>query len=225
MDKRLEAIASRVRRGCRLADIGTDHAYLPIYLVQEAICSKVIAADVNESPLAVAAQNICEKGLQDNIILRLGDGLSVLAPGEVDDIVIAGMGGELIASLIKNAPFVRSPQYRLILQPMSRPETLREYLMTNGFHIEDEEIICQGNKLYIIMQVAFADVAAVTDMAQYYIGKLPQDTPLIYWERVTKHLMQCLQGAKARGNISEQKELERTLEAVVRQVEGEKEIC
>ena len=110
IDKRLEAIASRVRRGCRLADIGTDHAYLPIYLMQRGICERVIAVDINESPLAVAAQNINKANLQDKIALRLGSGLSVLAPDEVDDIVIAGMGGVLFANLLADAPFIRSSQ-------------------------------------------------------------------------------------------------------------------
>lgn len=214
IDKRLEAIASRVRRGCRLADIGTDHAYLPIYLMQRGICERVIAADINESPLAVAAQNINKANLQDKIALRLGSGLSVLAPDEVDDIVIAGMGGELIANLLADAPFIRSSQYRLILQPMSRPEKLREFLLANGFAIENEEIICQGDKLYNVMQATFVNASAVTDMAQFYIGNLPADTPPIYWDRVCKHLNQCLQGAALRGNTAEQRDWERVIKVI-----------
>ena len=214
IDKRLEAIASRVRRGCRLADIGTDHAYLPIYLMQRGISERVIAADINESPLAVAAQNINKANLQDKIALRLGSGLSVLAPDEVDDIVIAGMGGELIANLLADAPFIRSSQYRLILQPMSRPEKLREFLLANGFAIENEEIICQGDKLYNVMQATFVNASAVTDMAQFYIGNLPADTPSIYWDRVCKHLNQCLQGAALRGNTAEQRDWERVIKVI-----------
>ena len=214
IDKRLEAIVSRVRRGCRLADIGTDHAYLPIYLMQHGICERVIAADINESPLAVATQNINKANLQDKIALRLGSGLSVLLPDEVDDIVIAGMGGELIANLLADAPFIRSSQYRLILQPMSRPEKLREFLLTGGFTIENEEIICQGDKLYNVMQATFVNASAVTDMAQFYIGNLPADTPSIYWDRVCKHLNQCLQGAALRGNTAEQRDWERILEVI-----------
>lgn len=214
IDKRLEAIASRVRRGCRLADIGTDHAYLPIYLMQRGICERVIAADINESPLAVAAQNINKANLQDKIALRLGSGLSVLAPDEVDDIVIAGMGGELIANLLADAPFIRSSQYRLILQPMSRPEKLREFLLANGFAIENEEIIRQGDKLYNVMQATFVNASAVTDMAQFYIGNLPADTPSIYWDRVCKHLNQCLQGAALCGNTAEQRDWERVIKVI-----------
>ncbi len=214
LDKRLEAIASRVRHGCRLADIGTDHAYLPIYLMQSGICESIIAADINESPLAVAQQNIVKAGLQDKITLRLGSGLSVVKPNEVDDIVIAGMGGELIVSILSDASFIRSSQYRLILQPMSRSEKLREFLLTNGFIIENEEIICQGDKLYNIMQVAYTNAPAVSDAIEFYFGALPDDTPPIYWDRVCKHIRQCLQGAILRGNVVEQRNLKSVLEAV-----------
>lgn len=126
-------IARYIPSGSKVADIGTDHAVLPIHLVRCGLADSAIATDINKKPLMKAAENIDAVGLSDAIELRLGNGLACISPNEVDTIVIAGMGGELIADILAAAPWLRSGSYKLILQPMSRSERLREYLAAQHF--------------------------------------------------------------------------------------------
>ena len=133
LGKRLLKIAEFIPAGSRVADIGTDHGVLPIHLVRCGLACSVIATDINKKPLGKAAENIDTAALSDYITLRLGDGLGCIAADEVDTIVIAGMGGELIADILDAAPWLRNGNYRLVLQPMSRSERLREYLRINRF--------------------------------------------------------------------------------------------
>ncbi len=131
--------AAYVRRGSSIADIGTDHAWLPIYLIDKGIVPRAIAADINEGPLDRARINI-PKGMQKKIELRLTDGLSGIENAGVCDILICGMGGELIARIIGDAPFVKDKKIRLILQPMTKAPYLREYLLSEGFSIIGETL-------------------------------------------------------------------------------------
>ena len=133
LSRRLSAAFELVREGEIVADIGTDHAVLPIHLVRCGLADSAIATDINKKPLMKAAENIDAVGLSDAIELRLGNGLACISPNEVDTIVIAGMGGELIADILAAAPWLRSGSYKLILQPMSRSERLREYLAAQHF--------------------------------------------------------------------------------------------
>ena len=131
--------AAYVRRGSAVADIGTDHAFLPIYLIENGISPRAVAADINEGPLARARINI-PKGMQKKIELRLTDGLHGIEDAKVDDVLICGMGGELIARIIADAPFVKNEKIRLVLQPMTKAPTLREFLLSEGFSIIGETL-------------------------------------------------------------------------------------
>ena len=126
INDRLLTAVRFVRNGKRFADIGTDHAYLPIYLINRGIITNAIAADINKGPLDKAHENICKYNLQDNIHTVLCDGLSKIEPDSVDDIAIFGMGGELIVKIIDEASWVKDTDKRLILQPMTHPEKLRD---------------------------------------------------------------------------------------------------
>lgn len=137
-----------VRAGARLADVGTDHAYLPIYLAQTGKISTAIATDINAGPLESARKNIAAYGYSDRIAVLLCDGLSEVSAEDVDDIAILGMGGELIARIIEYAPWLRSRGKRLILQPMTHPERLREALLKSGFAIIDESISEDRGRVY-----------------------------------------------------------------------------
>ena len=119
LGNRLALCASMVREGTKLADIGTDHAYLPIWLARKGRISSAIAADVKPLPLRSAEQNIRRYHVEEQITTRLSDGLRALSPDEADDIVLAGMGGELIIRLIGEAPWLKAGDKRLILQPMT----------------------------------------------------------------------------------------------------------
>ena len=123
-DRLLTAIPF-VRQGKRFADIGTDHAYLPIYLMDKGIIASAVAADINQGPLDKAQENILKYGFNDSISTVLCDGLTKIKPDSVDDIAIFGMGGELIVKIIDEASWVKDSDKRLILQPMTHPEKLR----------------------------------------------------------------------------------------------------
>ncbi len=131
-----------------VADVGTDHAYIPIRLIKEGRAKKVIATDMNKGPLSAAKENAESECVSDSIELRLGDGLSPLDIGECDNIVIAGMGGELISTILKNGHAVAKSAKLLFLQPMNSQELLREFLMENGYEIVDEDIEIEGFKVY-----------------------------------------------------------------------------
>lgn len=152
---RLRAVADLVPTGAALADIGTDHAYLPVWLLLEGKISRAIAADLREGPLNRAMLTAKEYECRDNIAFRLCNGLSGLKPEDADTIVIAGMGGETIAAILQAAPWTQSSDYTLILQPMSAQNDLRRWLWQQGYDIKKEELIREGDKLYNILLVSF----------------------------------------------------------------------
>ena len=141
ISKRLQCAAELTRHGAILADVGTDHAYLPIYLCLAHKVARAIASDVNEGPLLRAREHIAAWGLQDQIDTVLCDGLEEIAPFAPTDILILGMGGELITDILTRAPFTKQPSVRLILQPMTHPEVLRRFLCENGYEIVEERLV------------------------------------------------------------------------------------
>jgi len=154
LSPRLKKIAHLVPDGTKtLADIGTDHAYLPSYCILNDICQSSFAMDVNEGPLKRAEETIKKYDLKDKITLRLSDGIEKLQKGEADVIVIAGMGGLLIRKILEDHREVLSEDTTLILQPMIAQRELREYLFSEGFCIEDEYVVSEGNKHYNIFVV------------------------------------------------------------------------
>lgn len=198
---RLACVAGLVRTGSRLADIGTDHAALPVALIGAGICPRAIASDVREGPLAAAHRAVAAAGLGGRIALRLGDGLAVLAPGEADEIVIAGMGGETIAAILQGAPWLReSPATRLLLQPMSRPEALRAWLLANGFVLRTEPVVREGDHLYSVLCVEHTGAPPVPDALLPYVGAI--DTAAgpeaaAYLNKVRRRLLRRAQGLAA----------------------------
>lgn len=154
IDRRLLAAASFVRRGAVFADIGTDHAYLPVFLVSSGMVERAFAADINRGPLDRADENIALSGLAGQIETRLTDGLCGLEGLSITDIAICGMGGELIARIINDAPWVRDERVRLILQPMTKAELLREYLTSQGFRMVDETLV-ESDRVYQVICAEF----------------------------------------------------------------------
>jgi len=138
---RLAALAELVPRGSRVADIGTDHAYLPIELVQEHIVASAIAGDVHLGPWKAAKEHVDALGLTQRISVRLGDGITVLSPGEVDVVIIAGMGGQTIIEILIGKPEVTKSLKRLILQPMVAANTVRSWLNENQWGVVDERLV------------------------------------------------------------------------------------
>ena len=151
LDGRLAGVAALVPRGARVADVGTDHAYLAIVLAEERGAETVIATDKNEGPCAAARRTLAAAGLIERVPVRCGDGLAPILPGEVNTVCIAGMGGGLIASILKVGTDVLAGVSRLVLQPMNDAATLRRWLYENGWHIEEESLATAEGRLYEII--------------------------------------------------------------------------
>lgn len=152
LSKRLQMVASLVAKGNCLADIGTDHAYIPIALVQEGICPCAIASDVNKGPLLRAKEHIEENRLSDKIQVRLGNGLESISCGEVDSILIAGMGGPLIVTILEQGKNVRDSAKELVLSPHSDVAGVRAYIMEQGYEILQENMVEEDGKYYVAMK-------------------------------------------------------------------------
>lgn len=154
ISKRLEAVAGMVTSGCTVADIGTDHAYIPIYLVENGKSSRVIAMDVNKGPLMRAKEHIIRHRLCDFIDTRLSDGLDALEPYEVESIIIAGMGGPLTVRILENGKNKLGACRELILQPQSEIRSVRAWLEQSQYQIVQEEMILEDGKYYPVMRAA-----------------------------------------------------------------------
>ncbi len=172
LDKRILLCAKTVRPGSRVADIGTDHAYLVIWLVLNNLVSYAIACDLREGPLLNAKENIKKYDVQENIETRLSDGLDNINDNEVDDIVIAGMGGELIINIIKRADWLKNKEKHLVLQPMSAEQELREFLASEGYMIKSEQAVVSYGKVYTVMSVFYEGNIKIMDKLYPYIGLL-----------------------------------------------------
>ena len=188
LDKRLSAVAALVRQGSRLADIGTDHAYLPVHLVQAGVCPSAIASDIGAGPLDAARRTVTENGLSSEIALRLGNGLATVSAGETEDIAIAGMGGETIVMILEAAPWVQSEGVRLILQPMTRAEDLRRWLLSHGFSILEEHLIIDGRHLYPVMAAEYTNAPLCADDLLIYGGFFTAEEGRPYRQMMGEHL-------------------------------------
>ena len=171
LSKRLSAAASFVRDGAVCADIGTDHAYIPISLVLDGRVKYAIASDINEGPILKAKENIEKYGLSDKISVRIADGLNGIEEYKPNSIVICGMGGELIARIINDCDYVKQQGIQLILQPMTSIAELREYL-SHGFKIYDEDIVFDADKLYQIICAEYDGNEHEYTNAELEIGKI-----------------------------------------------------
>lgn len=157
LSKRLQAVADLVTPGSRLADVGTDHGYIPIWLYEQGRISSGIAMDLREGPLSRAKDNILVHGLQSGIETRLSDGLDRLLPGEADSIVIAGMGGMLVTRILSQGQAVLDSVQELILQPQSDLDVVREYLHRTGFAIIGEDMVFEDGKYYPMLKAVHGE--------------------------------------------------------------------
>ena len=157
---RLQTIASLITAKKTAADVGTDHGYLPVYLVVEKRIQKVIATDVNQDPLDKARKLIQSYGLEEKIITRLGDGLRMLEPYEAESIIIAGMGGVLISDMLFASPEVAHSARELILQPMQAEPYLRRYLIHHGYFISQDILVHEKHHFYSILVARYENRSA-----------------------------------------------------------------
>lgn len=155
ISNRLTTAAALVTQGYTLADVGTDHGYIPIYLLQQKKIPAAIAMDINEGPLERAKEHIALYGLQAYIQTRLSDGVAALKPGEVEAVLIAGMGGGLVMHILKDGEKVCQSAKELILQPQSEIERVREFLREEGYTILAEDMVYEDGKFYPMMKVQY----------------------------------------------------------------------
>lgn len=153
LSKRLQAVADLVTPGYTIADVGTDHAYIPIYLVEKGIVQRAVAMDINEGPLNRATEHIKENKLENQIQTRLSNGLQHLQKGEVDTVILAGMGGNLMINIL-NEDFNKTNSLKeCILQPQSEVFKVRTFLLEKGFLFIEENMVLDDGKYYPMMKV------------------------------------------------------------------------
>lgn len=213
INKRLLVCSELVRDGAVLADVGTDHAYLPIYLLECGRIKRAVLSDINQGPLNKARENSEKAGFIHNVELRLCNGARELEEYGATDYAICGMGGELIADIIENAPHLRNENINLILQPMSKQENLREYLFSHGFEILKERYVTDAGKHYVCILARFSGVDTPFSDADSVFGKIEAfrgalcGELLLYSEAKLESLERAIEG-KRLGGLEPKKELE-----------------
>lgn len=163
LSKRLTALCGMVKKGSRIVDVGCDHGFVPIYLVQNRICPHVLAMDLRTGPLSRAQEHISECGLSEYIDTRLSDGLDKYIRGEADALICAGMGGKLMLRILLDAGEKTKDFSEMILQPQSDLFEFRSKLRMNGYYIADEEIVSEGGKYYFLMKTIHAGDNDIAD--------------------------------------------------------------
>ena len=191
---RLRMVADMIPVGAVLADVGTDHAYLPAALMLEGKIGSAIAADLRQGPLSRAKETVREYGLNGKIAFRLCDGLSGIRPEEVNAVSIAGMGGETIAAILEAAPWVQNEGIRLILQPMTRAEDLRRWLLTHGFSVLEEHLIIDGRHLYPVLAAEYTAAPVCEDEVAIFGGFFTAEEGRPYRQMMAEHLLRRARG-------------------------------
>lgn len=217
LSPRLESIISLVKEGAVTADIGCDHALVSVELVRRGVSRLAVLSDIRQGPLANARKNIelyCEKyGLDENkFVLLLGDGMEKAHSFSPDDIIIAGMGGEMIAKIIDESEYTRKENVRLILQPMSSVPELREYLAKTGFEIISERRACEGEKFYEMILCRYSSLPYNLTVLQRECGmreKLVDDDKDVYRKQIEDKLdrLKKIAAQKAASNVCCEQEL------------------
>ena len=204
LDARLTSVAKFVRQGAIFADIGTDHAHLPLFLLASGRIKRAVCSDINEGPLDSARRNIGEAGLTDRTEFFLTDGAAALGGRGITDVAICGMGGELIADIIDRALWLRSGGVRLILQPMTRAGDLRTYLCTHGFGIIHEDFSHSMGKYYVSIVAEYTAEEYSLSETEARLGKEgwifeKNDAYYGYLTTVREACMRRLSGKRAGG--------------------------
>ncbi len=174
LSERMLMAARMVRKGKVVADIGTDHAYLPAWLILNGIIQEALACDIRKGPLDNAKKTVGQYGIEDKITLRLSNGFDEIEPYEAEDFVMCGMGGTLMAELAERAYWLKDKTKRIIVQPQSHAEDIRRFFVQNGFEILFEDACTDGGKLYCAMVAEYTGEKQERSESYIYTGKLPE---------------------------------------------------
>lgn len=214
LSERLYAVAGLVTEGASVADIGTDHGYIPIYLLRHQIAKRVIALDVNPAPLARAEIHIADAGLSGRIETRLSDGLKRIEPGEVDTIIAAGMGGRLVIRILEESREVVDTLGACILQPQSEIAEVRRYLVGHGMRIAAEDMVYEEGKYYSVMKAVHGRDKAYKEW-EYIYGRclLEEKNPvlrhfLIREMKIRRDILKELKKNGGRKSVKRMEEIE-----------------
>lgn len=186
LSKRLSAVAALVERGSAVADIGTDHGYIPVYLCQNGIIKRAVAADVNSKPLSSCRALVKQEGLGGVIEARISDGLDSLRPDEYDTVIIAGMGGEMIADILSRAESLEDKH--IILNPMTHPEIARKFLYDNGYEIFTDIIVADGRHHYSVFDAHYTGEFSNKTKADYFLGNITDFSDREYFLHLLNYL-------------------------------------
>lgn len=188
---RLKACCNFIAPGDRVADVGTDHGYLGIWLLQQGVARSVIASDIVPGPLSAAKTNAEKYGVLDKMEFYLSDGVSTI-PRDFDTLVCAGMGADTMISILTAAPWLKNTQYRLVLQCQSKTPTLRQYLSENGWRVTEETVLRDGRFLYTVMEVYWEPEYPQLTIPEWYFPpallKNPSAYTVEYYRWVTEGL-------------------------------------
>ena len=210
LSMRLERVAANVPVGARLADIGSDHAYLPVALMRRGVITAAVAGEVATTPFYAAQRTVRDNGLEQHISVRLADGLAAIEPGDgITAISVCGMGGETIRDILDNGKVHLSGQERLVLQPNGGEQPLRQWLMDNGYRILSEELLRENRFYYEIIVAERTGAVTYTDQ-QLYFGPLQMQARspefLAKWQRMLRQKHKTLASfEQARQAVPEQK--------------------
>lgn len=213
---RLSTCVKYVREGAILADVGTDHAYLPIWLLKSGRIKFAYASDIAEKPLMQAKSNAEKYEVTDSLKTICAPGLSAV-PEDATDIVIAGMGGQMIIGILQSAERLKNEAVNLVLQPMKDEPLLRKWLFENGYYIKAESAVIDGGKVYTVINAAYTEKSLenISDI-DFYIGKLEtSNASRLYGEKTVRKLNKEIIGLKSAGDV---KGIER-LENIIKEIE------
>lgn len=214
LSKRLQEIADYVRPGSRVADVGTDHGYIPVWLVQNGVCGHVYASDLRPEPLKRAVESAEKNGVADRISFLLCPGLEKYSPGDIDTVIMAGMGGETIIEILAAAPWTREKE--LILQPQTKIPELRNWLNSSGYDVAGASLVADTGRIYLVWRCVSGGGRELAAHELYVDRRLSErgDALLgIYIDSIVKKLRHKTQGMK-KARCVDPRELERCEAAI-----------
>ena len=171
MTLRLSKIVSLIESEIGIIDVGTDHGYIPVFLAENGYNGAIIASDINEGPIKTARNNASARGVTSKIEFSVADGLSSCSPERIDCIVIAGMGGDMICKILDAADWTMNNRYQIIMQPMTKQEILRYWLVNNGYCINGEYFVQENDRIFTIITARFSGANSKLSMGEYFVGQ------------------------------------------------------